>query len=242
MSILEGLSLEDGFRRLFTDIMSENRLAYGIQIGAFDGNSFDETQPILKELNFPFLFVEPVPYYFERMKATLNYHPHNRFDNCAISETDGTAKMVVYDPAYFYENKPMSQEFCLTGMSSLYPVRNNPWQAPTHEVDVVTKTMQTLIKDNWINSFDVFLCDTEGYDYQIFKQINPTDAIFWRFEIQHLPEHETTEMIDTFKAAGYSIFAYHTNYPVYTDNWPAYQAHGCHDLTAINTQFLELLS
>lgn len=241
MNTFENLSLEDGFRKVFSTILEKDPFAYGIQIGAFDGNSFDETQPILKELNFPFLFVEPIPYYFELMKLALNYHQFNKFDNCAISETDGIAQMVVYDPKHFYENKPMSQEFCLTGMSSLYPVRNNPWQAPTHQVDVVTKTMQTLLKDNGVGAFDVFLCDTEGYDYQIFKQINPKDAIFWRFEIQHLPEHETTEMIDVFKSVGCSVFAYHDAYSVYTDNWPAYQEHRCHDLTAINTKFLEML-
>lgn len=243
MSIPAHWTLEDGFRKIFGTILDENRSsAYGIQIGAFDGNSFDETQPILKDLKFPFLFVEPIPYYFERMKKALNYHQNNRFDNCAISDTDGTAQMVVYDPSRFYENKPMSKEFCLTGMSSLYPVRNNPWEAPTHQIEVTTKTMATLLKDNWVDSIDVFLCDTEGYDYQIFKQIHPDDALFWRFEIQHLPEHETAEMIDAFRSSGFSIFAYHDAYPVYTDTWPAYQEHRCHDLTAINTALLERLS
>ena len=149
-------SLEDGLRRILKTILTNDPNSFGIQLGAFDGLGFDETQPILKELQFPFLFVEPISYYFKIMKNNLSYHPNNKFDNCAVSNEDGMGQMGKFNPASYYENQPMSQRFCLTGMSSLLPMKNHPWESPT-EVDIVrTKSLESLLDDNEVTSFNVF--------------------------------------------------------------------------------------
>ena len=175
------------------------------------------------------------------MVSNLSYSPKNKFDNCAVSTANGTSVMAFFDPRHFYENKPMSKEFCLTGMSSLFPIRNSPWENPTHGIDVTIKTLDVLLETNNVPTYNIFLCDTEGHDYKIFKQI-PDSAFetcdFWKLEIQHLEEFETREMVDRFKANGYNVYTYHDKYPVYTDNWPAYAEHKCHDLVAIKPRIL----
>jgi len=238
---LNEVSLSEGFKKIFTKILTQKTNAFGVQIGAFDGNSFDETQPILRELRFPCLFVEPIPYYYNIMVSNLNYSDKNKFDNCAISTEDGESVMAFFDPQQFYENKPMSQEFCLTGMSSLFPIKNSPWVTPTQGITVTTKTLNTLLNTNNLFTYDIFLCDTEGHDYEIFKQV-PDSAFetcdFWKLEIQHLDETETNQMVDRLKSNGYNVYTYHDKYPVYTDIWPAYAEHKCHDLVAIKPEIL----
>lgn len=234
-------SMESVFYSVLSDIQRATTDAHGVQIGAFDGVGFDETQPILKNLQFPFLFVEPIPYYFQRMRSNLGYTDKNRFDNCAVSTTNGTAEMAVFDPATYYENQPMSQQYCLTGMSSLFPIRNSPWQEGYQTQSVTTKRLDTLLVDNESDGFHVFLCDTEGYDYEVFKQINVgsfSTCDFWRFEIQHLPQAQAEHMIDIFKIMGYAVYAYHAQYEIYSDAWSDYRDHACQDLTAIRPALL----
>lgn len=234
-------SLIEGLEQIFTEILNKKDNPFGVQIGAFDGSAFDEVQPIIKKINFPFLFVEPIEYYFNIMKQNLSYSDKNKFDNCAVSTEDGVTLMGLFDPSYFYENKPMSQEFCLTGMSSMFPIKNSPQINPTHTVEVRTKTLETLLSDNDVVKFDIFVCDTEGYDYKIFKQISEqafNTCEFWKLEIQHLEESETTEMINTFKRRGYKVYTYHDKYPVYTDEWNSYAEHKCHDLLAVKSEIV----
>jgi FkbM family methyltransferase len=238
---LSSLSFETGIEHIFTNIFNATTNPFGVQIGAFDGITFDEVQPIIKQLKFPFLFVEPIHYYFEVMKNNLSYSEKNKFDNCAISNEDGTTVMGLYHPAYFYENKPMSQEFCLTGMSSMFPIKNSPPIPATHTVEVKTKTLNTLLVDNNIDTFDTFICDTEGYDFEIFNQVSTKmfdTCLLWKFEIQHLIESETSQMVDKFKSHGYNVYTYHDKYPVYTDAWQSYADHRCHDLLAIKKDIL----
>lgn len=238
---LSSLSLADGFEQVITKILNSKNDSFGVQIGAFDGSTFDEIQPIIRKLNFPFLFVEPVEYYYNIMKQNLSYSEFNKFDNCAISSENATTQMAVYSPSHFYENKPMSQEFCLTGMSSMFPIKNSPHISYTHTVEVKTKTLETLLVDNNVTFFNVFLCDTEGYDFEIFKQVSDSafeTCDFWKFEIQHLDVTETTQMVDKFKSKGYNVYTYHDKYPVYTDVWPSYAEHRCHDLVAIKPDIL----
>lgn len=147
-----------------------------INIGAMDGIMFDTLSEYHKIYNFKGLFVEPIPYYFERLK--INLKPYNYiFENLAISKYDGIIKMITIDPLPI-ENGLIPDWFF--GMSAIYPPKNGLSHRDSNEIiekwgkiiEVPCVTFQTLLNKHEINYFDIIQIDAEGHDFEIFDQID----------------------------------------------------------------------
>ena len=67
-----------------------------LNIGSMDGVMFDEMIGYTNMYNFKVLYVEPVPYLFEKLKN--NIHESNAmFENSAISDYNGEIDMLTID-------------------------------------------------------------------------------------------------------------------------------------------------
>lgn len=149
---------------------------FSINIGAMDGVLFDELIGYTNAYNFKGLYVEPIPYLFERLKSNIG-EDENLFENSAISDEDGMIKMITINQESIDKGEVHS---CFYGMSAVYPPKNG--LGSEGDKDVVDKygklievpciTLETLFKKHNISDFDVLKIDTEGHDYQIFKQLD----------------------------------------------------------------------
>lgn len=174
-----------------------------INIGAMDGVLFDEMYAYSSMYNFNGLYVEPIPYLFDKLKN--NFGPHNLFENSAIADYNGEIEMIMIDQTAI-DNGKVHQ--CFYGMSAVYPPKNGlgrEHDKPTVQkygklIKVACITFETLMKKHNISSVDVIKMDAEGCDYNIFKQIDLSKykPKVIRLEWINLSDNEQKYILDTF--------------------------------------------
>ena len=166
--------MENIFDKSLHYLGRKNNDTFVINVGAMDGILFDEMYGYTNKYNFSGLYVEPIPYLFEKLQKNIT---SGLFENSAISDYDGTINMVTIDQDVIDQGLVHN---CFYGMSAVYPPKNglgSEFDRPTVEkygkiVSVNCITWNTLLKKHNINKIDVIKIDAEGHDYQIFKQIN----------------------------------------------------------------------
>lgn len=147
-----------------------------INIGAMDGIMFDDSAAYVAMYEYKALYVEPIPYIFERLKENIK-DPRAIFENSAISNYDGIIQMLTID------NVPIDNQVihsCFYGMSAVYPPRNG--LASDGDKEIVAKygkfevvpcmTLATLFTKHNIEHIDIISIDTEGHDWKILQQLD----------------------------------------------------------------------
>lgn len=180
-----------------------------LNIGSMDGVLFDEMYAYTLMYNFRGLYVEPIPYLFEKLKKNM-LSSGNLFENSAIMDYDGETEMLMINSDAIDDGTVNS---CFYGMSAVYPPRNglaSEGDKATVEkfgskIKVPCITFDTLLHRHNILSFDVVKMDAEGYDYQIFKQIdiNKYKPKIIRLEWINLSKDEYDCMIETLDKNNY---------------------------------------
>jgi FkbM family methyltransferase len=190
------------------------------QIGANDGVIWDPLHAVVRAYGWSGLLVEPIPDMFERLVANYEGVPNLSFENAAIGAADGTATLYSLQPrpgdpywaeliSSFDRATVCSHEGLITGVDERIV-----------EIPVTSLTFPTLVSRHQLNSIDLLNVDTEGYDYEILKQIDfssswaPTFVIYERRHLDHHTDRAARRML---RGAGYRL----------ADIWPdalAYRA------------------
>jgi FkbM family methyltransferase len=175
-----------------------------LNIGSMDGVMFDEMIGYTNMYNFKVLYVEPIPYLFDRLKNNIS-NDNALFENSAISDYDGEIEMLTIDREVIDSGLVHS---CFYGMSAVYPPKNglgSEFDKPTVDkygqlVRVPCITFNTLMSRHNLPNFDILKVDAEGHDFKIFKQIdfNKYTPKVIRLEWINLTELEQTEIIEIF--------------------------------------------
>jgi FkbM family methyltransferase len=148
----------------------------GLNIGAMDGILFDEMIGYTNMYGYKVLYVEPIPYLFEKLKKNITSETA-MFENSAISDYEGNIQMMIIDQEAI--DKGLVHD-CFYGMSAVYPPKNGLASEGDKEtvekygklVTVPCITFDQLVEKHNINHFDIVKIDAEGHDYEIFKQID----------------------------------------------------------------------
>ena len=145
----------------------------------------------------------------ERLKNNIGLDG-NLFENAAISEVDGTIKMMTIDQEAIDTGLVHS---CFYGMSAVYPPKNGLGSEGDREVvekygkivDVPCITFKTLLEKHNITSFDVLKIDAEGHDYQIFNQLdlNKFRPKLIRLEWVNLNDEQKQNILTSFEVHKY---------------------------------------
>ncbi len=148
-----------------------------VNIGAMDGVMFDELIGYTNMYGFKGLYVEPIPYLFDKLKENLKANPNNIFENSAISDYDGEIEMLTIDRNAIDSGLVHN---CFYGMSAVYPPKNGlgsegdkaTVEKYGNKIKVKCITFPTLMRKHNITHFDIIKIDAEGHDFHIFKQID----------------------------------------------------------------------
>jgi len=148
-----------------------------LNIGSMDGVMFDEMIGYTNMYNYKVLYVEPIPYLFEKLKTNITGNA--LFENSAISDYNGEIEMITIDQAVIDSGLVHP---CFYGMSAVYPPKNGLGSEGDRQtvekygklVKVYCITFETLMQRHNILNFDIIKVDAEGHDYKIFKQIDLT--------------------------------------------------------------------
>ena len=187
-----------------------------VQIGASDGHTYDDTTHILSSYPWKVVLVEPIPKLFEELKEYTKNRENYFYEQCAITENDGEVEMLTipYD-VILTEDIHLGYK----GMSCVLDSKNNNLGNSTYQRDidirekygvkikVPSMTLYSLISKHNLDKIDVLLCDAEGYDYDIFNQINLNEfkPKFIRLEHLNLSEEDKKNLIERLTNFGYNI-------------------------------------
>lgn len=189
-----------------------NKKTKVIQIGAMDGINFDDTRGFLDMYGWDALLIEPIPFIFEELKDNFKDRNNYTFEQCAITDTDGEVEMLTVHPDTI-EKEGLHPGY--KGMSALYPLKNGFGSDYQRDIDVKNQfginikvpslSLNSLFKKHNIEQFDIFICDAEGYDWNIFKQLDLVTyrPKFIRLEYINLTEKEKELTIQKFEDNGY---------------------------------------
>ena len=123
-----------------------------IELGALDGVTQSNTKWLQDEYNWTGILIEPSIDKFNECKIN---RPNNFLFNCACV-------------SFEYNEKTISGDFNGSPMSSVGGKRRNFYP----EVEVVSKSLQSLIDDTGFNEIDFLSLDVEGYELEVLKGIN----------------------------------------------------------------------
>ena len=187
-----------------------------VQIGASDGHTYDDTTHILSSYPWKVVLVEPIPKLFEELREYTKNRENYFYEQCAITENDGEVEMLTipYD-VILTEDIHLGYK----GMSCVLDSKNNNLGNSTYQRDidirekygvkikVPSMTLYSLISKHNLDKIDVLLCDAEGYDYDIFNQINLNEfkPKFIRLEHLNLSEEDKKNLIERLTNFGYNI-------------------------------------
>jgi FkbM family methyltransferase len=168
--------MTDIFDRVLHHYGRKGEKLFSVNIGAMDGVLFDELIGYTNSYNFNGLYVEPIPYLFEKLKKNIG-EENNLFENAAISTENGSIQMMMIEQTAIDEGLVHP---CFYGMSAVYPPKNGLGSEGDREVvekygkivEVPCITLDTLFEKHQINNFDVLKIDAEGHDFNIFKQLD----------------------------------------------------------------------
>ena len=168
--------IEDFFDKAVRYIGSTKEKVFFVSVGAMDGIMFDEICGYANLFGFKGLYVEPIPYLYDRLKSNISAE-NNFFENSAISYYDGELEMLTIDKEAIDSGELQS---CFYGMSAVYPPKNGLSSAGDEEVvkkygriiKVPCLTFDSLLKKHNITSFDILKMDAEGHDWSIMDTID----------------------------------------------------------------------
>ena len=184
--------------------------AYLVQIGSNDGKTGDPLYPLLqKNKHWKALFVEPVPYSFEKLKSNYPNQDRFRFENAAINDgtrltfywVDPNAKNVLPDLPYWYDQLGSFDK------QNIVKHLDGVLEPFIRSRELEGFTLQQLFDHNKIEQVDILHIDTEGYDWKILSQLNfdKYEPKFILFEYQHLTASELKSAFNFLKKK-YQLF------------------------------------
>lgn len=190
-----------------------------LQVGSNDGVTRD---PIYRLINqnssWSGLFVEPVPYLFERLKknySSVNNPGRLQFFKGAINEgvnqnfyfVDEHAKYVIPNlPEWYDQIGSFSKEHILSHIEGIL----DPF---IRSSEIKGISLPELINHFELSQLDLLHIDTEGYDWKILSQldleeIQPTVILF---EYKHLKDSEIASSIDRLSQK-YELFRFKNDF------------------------------
>lgn len=182
---------------------------YFIQIGAHDGVKHDPIHQFILKYNWVGVLIEPIPEYFEKLKQTYSKFKNLTLLNVAISENSGWRTMYGVSsraPKLIWELARTKDSF------SKKVLMRRTWYIPFLSRYVISKkircsTLSKIYLSSKINHVDFLVIDTEGYDYEILKQVNFKNLRpkFIYYEHLHLSDNDTKASRSLLLENGYAI-------------------------------------
>ena len=185
-----------------------------IEIGANDGEQHDHLRPMIVEHRWHGVMVEPVPYVFERLRANYGTFEWVALENAAITDHDGRVPFYHLAASPDFEKEGLPQWYDAIGSFSKDTILDHgrvipDIEARLVETEVPCLTFDSLCTKHGLEQVDLLLLDTEGYDYEILRQINFSvhRPVLVIYEHYHLAPSDRAACRARMHEAGYETMA-----------------------------------
>jgi FkbM family methyltransferase len=187
-----------------------------VEIGANDGDQHDFLKPYMVDRAWRGVIVEPVPYVFQRLASTYGDQPGLTLENVAIATADGSRPFYHLAEAKDWAQQGLPQWYDGIGSFSRAEVASHERHIPDIESRIVVAevpclTFESLCARNGLERLDLVLIDTEGFDWEIVRQIDlerlrPRLLVY---EHYHLGPGEREACRAHLRRAGYEVMEEH---------------------------------
>jgi FkbM family methyltransferase len=175
------------FQNHFKNLYSEQGKPLSIlQIGGNDGIQADPLYNLIQKYpNVTLNVLEPIKRYYDNLKSNYKSNYNVKTHNLAIAEYNGTNEItyVNYNSSMPSWAKGLGtfniEGNCLSGMTGLGNTINckseNWWKLLNEnkvKETVKVKKLNTFLEDINLKEIDIYVSDTEGYDWIIFEQLD----------------------------------------------------------------------
>lgn len=162
-------------KQIWTHIKHKNSVFF-VQVGSNDGSHGDPIRDlVIRNTNWKGLFIEPIPFLFERLKQNYNNSERFIFEKIAISTKRGIQKFYYVSedakaqlgslPKWYDQLGSFDRNHILKHLEG----KLEPYIV---EEDIETVTMQEIFDRNNIEKIDLLHIDTEGFDYKVLSQVD----------------------------------------------------------------------
>lgn len=179
-----------------------------VQIGSNDGSMGDPLHEVVKKRHWRGVLVEPLPHLFAALQANYRGVPGVTFEQSAVGAVDGMAVMYSLvrrpgDPVWAGGLGSFSRETMLEAAAEIPDIAER-----IEEVEVPVVRLETLLDKHHIATIDLLQIDTEGYDYEILRQVDFSAS--WApnyiiYESCHLDPPTLVEAHAMLASAGYKV-------------------------------------
>ena len=192
-----------------------------IQIGANDGVIYDPIHRYVNCYRWRGILVEPLRDCFARLQSNYSGNSKLIFENIAISSKDEVR------PFYrIKEGLDYLPEWCKgLGTFNQDVLLTHRWALPDIEryverIDVPCISLSMLLEKHGVEAVDLLQIDTEGYDYEIIKQIDFEwfKPALIAFEHQYIARQDWEDCKNLLKNHGYSMTHHLGNTLAYLPN------------------------
>lgn len=180
------------FDRLINLLLQEDNDYFVLQVGAYDGISNDLLYKYIMTHDLPGLIIEPQTPYFNIAKRFYSGCSRIILENVAISERNGIRSFFSVTDEHKHKSQFSAQMSTLRKDVLLkhkyeFGAKEDEF---VKEEKVQTVHLRELIAKHSITNLDIAVIDTEGYDFEIIKQIFELDLRprLLLFEHKHLSQ------------------------------------------------------
>lgn len=156
---------------LLSRLSADRAEFFFVQIGANDGLTDDPIRQFVTEYHWQGVLVEPQPQVFQRLLKNYEQEKQLTFENAAIADKDGAARLFIADHRDETANLTV---FASLKKDALIRGLDNPKaagvQVQVKEVEVPALSVQTLVAKHRITKVDLLITDVQGYDREVVEQ------------------------------------------------------------------------
>jgi FkbM family methyltransferase len=192
-------------------IFDSQRIKCLIQIGANDGNRFDELNKFIKEHKIKSILVEPINEYFEDLKRNYQNFENVYFENSAITVAAKEKEIFAVN-----NNNLKDYDEHIKGINSFD--KNHLIKHGVKSKHIIKKKINcisilNLLEKYNISNLDILFVDAEGYDGDILLDFlsNSKQEPILIFEYIHVKNKILKDLIDKITKKNYSYFNINEN-------------------------------
>lgn len=174
-------------------------------VGACDGISHDPIyRHVMASPDWVVTYIEPVDKYYKLLVDRMGKRANTNLVNAAVMNYDGVGTIAMVDPVKIEDG---SAPAWANGVSTFYPNKGAISRLP----DLITEnvkcsTFRAISEDIKLGPIDILQIDTEGSDYQVFRQVwdagHRPNII--AVEVMMMDQGDLVEMLTLLDAAGYA--------------------------------------
>lgn len=150
---------------LIDNLVKKGKVKSLIQIGANDGLRFDVLNKYIKEYKIDSLLVEPVPFYYSKLRDNYSEDNFVKLEKSAISKKSGTISM--YTVKRDYLDKYDEHIKGINSVKKKHLNKHNVKSNHIEKISVECLSPKDLLKKYKIDNLDLVFIDAEGYDGDI---------------------------------------------------------------------------